>query len=264
MYNTNYNYGLNKKINKIIMIQTYWRKYKLSNLLKYKNNISTDNLILADTILKKILKIDVEYKIIPILIKNINLEFYICDNTIISILKIYQSYLFYSIIFKTYNIFQLKKNIEKYFILIIINNLKCDFDKLYMKVSDLSKLTNEYIYISSLKINNKLEILKKILNEHIKIVEDILIEYNNLGHQLIFENIKILNNTSYFTIYNKFIQYHNITNNYFNYNNFYSKILSFITYNNIYDFLYINDINIKLKKKNSFNDKLNIIYSFLN
>lgn len=258
-----YNYGLTKKNTHIMTIQNYWRKYKLSIFISNKKTLISHKIIF-NIILKKMLKINIDYDFSLLLSKDISIEVNICDKSIISLLKIFQNYIIYSIKYKTYNNSQLKKNLEKLLLLYIINQLKTDIYTLDIKVGYLLDLTNQYINISKLQIDKKLDILKKILNEHIKLVEEILIEYHNLGHQLIIDYIKQLNNNSYFIIYNKFIQSHNIKNKYFNYKNFYDTLESFITYNNIYNFLFIKDIPITFKKNNIFHDKLNTICIFLN
>jgi hypothetical protein len=253
-----YNYSLSKRYTKIIFIQTFWRKYKLSQILQQNINLNLGSLILNN-----ILKNNLNHNIIYILFKDTKKELCICNKKIEKYINIFKLLIKTSIILKYYNIYQLKQNIYKLIFLYTINQSISDIDKLYINIENLESLTNNYISISNQQINDKFDILKKILNLHILKTEEILMEYNNFGHQLVYDYIKKININTYYIIYNKFIQTHHITNKNFNHKEFYNKLITFLDTSNIFNFLFINSIDINYKKLKNFNDRIYLIESII-
>jgi hypothetical protein len=253
-----YNYSLSKRYTNIIAIQIFWRKYKLSQILQ--KNINSN---LGTIILNNLLKINFNYNIIGILLKDTKKELCICNKKIEKYTNLYKLLIKTSIILKKYHIYQLKQNIYKLIFLNIVNQTIADIDRLYINIENLESLTNNYISISNKKINNKFEILKNIINLHILKTEEILTEYNNFGHQLVYNYVKKINISTYYIIYNKFIQTHNITNINFDHKDFYNKLVNFFNNNNIFEFLFIKSLNIKYNKLNNFNDRIYLLESII-
>jgi hypothetical protein len=249
-----YSYSLSKKYNKIIIIQSFWRKYKLSQILL--KNTKSD---LGSIILNKLLNMNTTYNIVSLLLKDTSKEISICNKKLIKYITVYKLLIKTSIILKNYINYQLKQNISKLIFLLLINETICDIDRLNINTEYLESLTNQYLNISALKIDNKYNILKNILNQHILKTEEILMQYNNYGHQKIYQYVKKINNSTYYIIYNKFIRTHHITDSNFDYQTFYNKLINFLNSDNIYNFLFLNNIAINIKIINNFNDKINTI-----
>ena len=135
-----YNYSLSKRYTNIIAIQIFWRKYKLSQILQ--KNINSN---LGTIILNNLLKINFNYNIIGILLKDTKKELCICNKKIEKYTNLYKLLIKTSIILKKYHIYQLKQNIYKLIFLNIVNQTIADIDRLYINIENLESLTNNYI-----------------------------------------------------------------------------------------------------------------------
>jgi hypothetical protein len=246
MYNYVYNRKKSYNINKIKLIQMRWRK------LKFIKACDSKDIILGNYILKKLLSLESNINYCKYLFFDV--DRYICkyDSDLINILRIFQRNIIFSLKYLGFDRKLLKQNIEKYIFIILINKTIKELNKYYLKMDDINEITKQYLIIYNLDIENKCDLLKLILTNHISKVEKIINKYGILGCDKIQECIKQMNNKTYESIYNKFICSKNITNKKINDKKYYNILNCFLTYGNIYEYLFYNDNDI------------NVIYDFKN
>lgn len=248
MYNYRYNVKKQKiyKSNTIIALQTQWR------IKKFIKAYETKNIVLGNYFLKKLLNLESRVNYCKYLFINIKKNICKYDNQVIKILKIFHNNIINSICYLKYNKNQLKQNIEKFIFVMLINKTLKQFNKFYLKIDELNELSNQYISLYNLDIDNKCNILKQILNEHIMKTEKIINKYKCLGCDLIEENINNIKLDAYKKIFNNFLSSKYINNKKINHKKYYNILNCFFTYENIYEFLFYND------------KEINIVYDFKN
>jgi hypothetical protein len=238
-----YSYAIKKQYNEIsiIKIQSIYRKYILRRTL-LKNNNKLFNIIVI-----KYLKLPNNINYYKLLTNSMTDDIYKYDKKILKLIIKYQKLIKYTLLHKKYDKNQISNNIKKYLLLYIINDTILQLNNFFIEANDLENITNIYIEIFNSKIDNKYDILKNILNKHVKKTEMILYKYNNLGYNLLEKNIKNINNETYLKIYDKYIS--KINNN-IDINNIYTKLINFMTYKNTYEYLTV-EKKIYLENLNS-------------
>lgn len=247
MLNYSYNKNCRYDIQKIRIIQSFWRQNLLKHsLINKQKNIFNYNVV-------KYLELPENINYYEIITSDIDNSICKYDKKIIKLIRSYQYLLIQVILSKKYDKKQLCNNIKKFILIIVINNTIKLLNNFFIDINDIETITSLYLNIYNSNIDHKYETLKNIINQHIKKTECILEKYNNLGYYILEPYIKKINNVTYLKLYNKYIT--NINSN-INVNNIYELLSNFISCNDIYDLFSINkDINIENLKQN------NIIYN---
>jgi len=237
-----YSYSVKKQYNEIyvIKIQSIFRKYLL------RKTLIEEDKKLFNIIFIIYFKLPNNINYYEILTKKIDDNIYKYDKKILKLILKYRNIIKHIILHKKYEKNQTSNNIKKYILLYIINDTILKLNNFFIEVNDLQNITNIYIELYNSNIDNKYEILKNILNNHIQKTEKILNKYDNIGYNLLKNSIKNINNKTYLTIYNKYIS--KINNN-IDIDNIYSILIEFMTYKNTYEYFNI-EKKINLKKLN--------------